>query len=129
MDIAVFATLKKLIGKKNDTCGTATDGTINRKLNAVISNTYASTSANASGTLSQKLSYLISSLIGTANASGGSATAGTDPVRCGCCTASLFSPDPAAEIQCLSPGLYPDQLLCHISDQWWAVYAECTSSF
>ena len=77
MDTAVFATLKKLIGKKNDTGGTATDGTVNGKLNTVINNTSASTSANASGTLSQKLSYLISSLIGTANASGGSAAAGT----------------------------------------------------
>ncbi len=73
MDTAVFATLKKLIGKKTD----STDETVNGKLNAVISNTSASTSANASGTISQKLSYLISSLIGTANASGGSATAGT----------------------------------------------------
>ena len=73
MDTAVFATLKKLIGKKND----STDETVNGKLNAVISNTSASTSANASGTISQKLSYLISTLIGTANASGGSATAGT----------------------------------------------------
>ena len=73
MDTAVFATLKKLIGKKND----STDETVNGKLNTVINNTSASTSANASGTISQKLSYLISSLIGTANASGGSATAGT----------------------------------------------------
>ena len=54
MDVTVFATLKKLIGKKNDTGGTATDGTVNGKLNAVISNTSASTSANAGGTLSQK---------------------------------------------------------------------------
>ena len=77
MDTAVFATLKKLIGKKNDTGGTATDGTVNGKLNAVISNTSASTSANSSGTLSQKLSYIISTLIGSANATGGSATAGT----------------------------------------------------
>ena len=73
MDVTVFATLKKLIGKKNDTGGTATDGTVNGKLNAVISNT----SANSSGTLSQKLSYIISTLIGSANATGGSATAGT----------------------------------------------------
>ena len=73
MDTTVFATLKKLIGKKTD----STDETVNGKLNAVISNTSASTSANASGTISQKLSYLISTLIGTANASGGSATAGT----------------------------------------------------
>ena len=73
METAVFATLKKLIGKKTD----STDETVNGKLNAVISNTSASTSANASGTISQKLSYLISSLIGTANASGGSAAAGT----------------------------------------------------
>lgn len=77
MDVTVFATLKKLIGKKNDTGGTATDGTVNGKLNAVISNTSASTSANAGGTLSQKLSYIISTLIGSANATGGSATAGT----------------------------------------------------
>ena len=77
MDVTVFATLKKLIGKKNDTGGTATDGTVNGKLNAVISNTFASTSANAGGTLSQKLSYIISTLIGSANATGGSATAGT----------------------------------------------------
>lgn len=77
MDVAVFATLKKLIGKKNDTGGTATDGTVNGKLNAVISNTSASTSATASGTLSQKISYVISTLIGSANATGGSATAGT----------------------------------------------------
>ena len=49
MDVTVFATLKKLIGKKNDTGGTATDGTVNGKLNAVISNTSASTSANAGG--------------------------------------------------------------------------------
>ena len=73
MDTAVFATLKKLIGKKTD----STDETVNGKLNTVINNTSASTSANAGGTISQKLSYLISSLIGTANASGGSATAGT----------------------------------------------------
>lgn len=77
MDVTVFATLKKLIGKKNDTGGTATDGTVNGKLNAVISNTSASTSANSSGTLSQKISYIISTLIGSANATGGSATAGT----------------------------------------------------
>ena len=77
MDAAVFATLKKLIGKKNDTGGSASDGTVNGKLNAVISNTSASTSANASGTLSQKISYIISTLIGSANATGGSATAGT----------------------------------------------------
>lgn len=77
MDVAVFATLKKLIGKKNDTGGTATDGTVNGKLNTVISNTSASTSSNSSGTLSQKLSYIISTLIGSANATGGSATAGT----------------------------------------------------
>ena len=77
MDTAVFATLKKLIGKKNDTGGTATDGTVNGKLNAVISNTSASTSADSSGPLSQKLSYIISTLIGSANATGGSATAGT----------------------------------------------------
>lgn len=77
MDTAVFATLKKLIGKKNDTGGTTTDGTVNGKLNAVISNTSASTSANASGTLSQKISYIISTLIGSVNATGGSATAGT----------------------------------------------------
>lgn len=77
MDTAVFATLKKLIGKKTDTGGTATDGTVNGKLNAVISNTSASTSANASGTLSQKISYIISTLIGSVNATGGSATAGT----------------------------------------------------
>lgn len=73
MDTAVFATIKKLIGKKTD----STDETVNGKLNTVINNTSASTSANASGTISQKLSYLISSLIGIANASGGSATAGT----------------------------------------------------
>ena len=77
MDAAVFATLKKLIGKKNDTGGSASDGTVNGKLNAVISNTSASTSANASGTLSQKISYIISTLIGSANATGGSSTAGT----------------------------------------------------
>lgn len=77
MDVTVFATLKKLIGKKNDTGGTVTDGTVNGKLNAVISNTSASTSANATGTLSQKLSYIISTLIGSENASGGSSTAGT----------------------------------------------------
>ena len=77
MDTAVFATLKKLIGKKNDTGGTTTDGTVNGKLNAVISNTSASTSANASGTISQKISYIISTLIGSVNATGGSATAGT----------------------------------------------------
>ena len=77
MDVTVFATLKKLIGKKNDIGGTATDGTVNGKLNAIISNTSASTSANASGTLSQKISYIISTLIGSANATGGSATAGT----------------------------------------------------
>ena len=53
MDETVFATLKKLIGKKNDTGGSASDGTVNGKLNAVISNTSASTSANASGTLAK----------------------------------------------------------------------------
>ena len=73
MDTAVFATLKKLIGKKTD----STDETVNGKLNAVISNTSASTSANASGTISQKLSYLIDTLIGSSNATGGSATPGT----------------------------------------------------
>lgn len=77
MDVTVFATLKKLIGKKNDTGGSTSDGTVNGKLNAVISNTSASTSSNASGTLSQKISYIISTLIGSANATGGSATAGT----------------------------------------------------
>lgn len=77
MDAVVFATLKKLIGKKNDTGGSTSDGTVNGKLNAVISNTSASTSANASGTLSQKLSYIINTLIGSANATGGSSTAGT----------------------------------------------------
>ena len=46
MDVTVFATLKKLIGKKND----STDETVNGKLNTVINNTSASTSANASGT-------------------------------------------------------------------------------
>ena len=64
MDTAVFATLKKLIGKKTD----STDETVNGKLNTVINNTSASTSANAGGTISQKLSYLISSLIGTTTA-------------------------------------------------------------
>ena len=49
MDTAVFATLKKLIGKKTD----STDETVNGKLNTVINNTSASTSANASGTISQ----------------------------------------------------------------------------
>ena len=39
MDIAVFATLKKLIGKKTD----STDETVNGKLNTVINNTSAST--------------------------------------------------------------------------------------
>ena len=73
MDTAVFATLKKLIGKKTD----STDETVNGKLNTVINNTSASTSANASGTISQKLSYLIGTLIGSSNATGGSATAGT----------------------------------------------------
>lgn len=73
MDVTVFATLKKLIGKKND----STDETVNGKLNTVINNTSASTSANASGTISQKLSYLIGTLIGSSNATGGSATAGT----------------------------------------------------
>ena len=53
MDETVFATLKKLIGKKNDTGGSTSDGTVNGKLNAVISNTSASTSANASGTLAK----------------------------------------------------------------------------
>lgn len=73
MDTAVFATLKKLIGKKTD----STDETVNGKLNTVINNTSASTSANVSGTISQKLSYLIGTLIGSSNATGGSATAGT----------------------------------------------------
>lgn len=73
MDTAVFATLKKLIGKKTD----STDEAVNGKLNTVINNTSASTSANASGTISQKLSYLIGTLIGSSNATGGSATAGT----------------------------------------------------
>ena len=73
MDTAVFATLKKLIGKKTD----STDVTVNGKLNTVINNTSASTSANASGTISQKLSYLIGTLIDSSNATGGSATAGT----------------------------------------------------
>lgn len=77
MDVTVFATLKKLIGKKNDTGGSTSDGTVNGKLNAVISNTSASTSASASGTLSQKISYIISTLIGSANATGGSAAEGT----------------------------------------------------
>ena len=49
MDAAVFATLKKLIGKKTD----STDETVNGKLNTVINNTSASTSANASGTLAK----------------------------------------------------------------------------
>ncbi len=77
MDVAIFATLKKLLGTKTDTGGSTTDGTVNGKLNAVITNTTASTSANASGTLSQKLTYIISTLIGATGATGGSATAGT----------------------------------------------------
>lgn len=77
MDVAIFATLKKLIGTKTDTVGSTTDGTVNGKLNAVITNTTASTSANASGTLSQKLTYIISTLIGATGATGGTATAGT----------------------------------------------------
>ncbi|HCT64218.1 MAG TPA: hypothetical protein DIC60_02935 [Lachnospiraceae bacterium] len=77
MDVAIFATLKKLLGTKTDTGGSTTDGTVNGKLNAVITNTTASTSANASGTLSQKLTYIISTLIGATGATGGTATAGT----------------------------------------------------
>ena len=50
MDTAVFATLKKLIGKKTD----STDETVNGKLNTVINNTSASTSANAGGTLAKR---------------------------------------------------------------------------
>jgi len=77
MDVAIFATLKKLLGTKTDTGGSTTEGTVNGKLNTVITNTTASTSANASGTLSQKLTYIISTLIGATGATGGTATAGT----------------------------------------------------
>ncbi len=77
MDVAIFAKLKEWLGTKTDTGGSPTDGTVNGKLNAVITNTEESTSANASGTLSQKLTYLISSLIGATGSTGGSPSAGT----------------------------------------------------
>lgn len=73
MDAAVFATIKKLIGKNDD----VTNETVNGKLNMVLSSTSANSSANAGGTLSQKLSYIISTLLGSSNATGGSNTEGT----------------------------------------------------
>ena len=66
-----------LIGGASDTGGNGTEGSVMGKLNALITNTGASTSASSSGTLSQKLTYIISTLIGATGATGGSATAGT----------------------------------------------------
>ena len=66
-----------LIGGAADTGGNGTEGSVMGKLNALITNTGASTSASSSGTLSQKLTYIISTLIGATGATGGSATAGT----------------------------------------------------
>ena len=50
--------------------------TVDDNVNAVKTNTAASTTAAIGGTLSQKLEYIIDTLLGTVNATGGTTTAG-----------------------------------------------------
>lgn len=50
--------------------------TVDNNVNAVKTNTAASTTAAIGGTLSQKLEYIIDTLLGTVNATGGTTTAG-----------------------------------------------------